>query len=44
MKYIRQQIEAELGSLVDQRIDPLVGSQQYSDIAGVIDEILASEE
>ena len=47
MKYIRERIETELGGLVRCKIDPLVGpgqEQPHSDIAGVIDDILASEE
>ena len=47
MKYIRKRIETELGGLVRCKIDPLVGpgqEQPHGDVAGVIDDILASEE
>ncbi len=41
MKYIRKEIESELGSLVDDKLDI---HQQHSEVAAIIDEILASDE
>ena len=44
MKYIREQIEAELGSVLDKKVEPLVGTMQEQQLARISDEIMATEE